>query len=847
MGSGRRRRGGGGGAPGRRRVVGEEERARNVVAEIGDIASRLGFGVSINTSGEFPPQVRFLMACEDGDVARLKEVVDIMDEDDRESLASVRMQGYGPLFEAARLGKIDICKYLVEELGFDVNSETTGDSVMTPLYCAVMDGQEITVKYFLDKGADPNKKDLDGFAPLHEASKNGHKEIVRLLLSKGANVDESSFNGTPLHVAASNGKSSIVEILLEHHADPNKVSGNSVTPLAAVLSATPERLNESECLKCMKLLVKAGADVNSAIPDTPLAIATRKGLTERIAYLSEDKGGDGDRKAKLKLHGGKAFEDKDYAGAAIFYTEAIKLDPADATLYSNRSLCHLKSGRAQEALLDADHCIKLKPEWTKGYYRKGSALMSLKDYKEACSAFLAGVKHDPLNDDMQNAFWPRGPGAASADNFSAQLIAAQLGMQCRMGPAAAEQMRRIIASSDCNPSHLMGMFGGSDDSDSDSDDSEEVKKVGPLHEAASAGKMDTCKQLVEQLGFDIDAEANDELGMTPLACAVSNGKAIAVRYFLDKGADPDKSDIIGFTPLHYATKEGTALHLAASSRKSGIMVILLEHNANVTAKHVSPDSETPLTAMLIASDGLNDSAALKCIKLLVKAGADLNCTTPDTPLVIATSKGFVECVEYLLEAGANANIPIKNGRKTPIEIAAKAGKRKLVEILLPFTSRIQGVSNWTVEGIVAHVKSKKSMKKVSGEDDKAELKSFGAKAVERKDYAGASKFYSEAIQLDPADATLHSNRSLCYLKSGEAREALLDAKTCIRLRPDWPKGYYRKGAALMSLKEYKEACDAFMDGVKLDPASAELHDAFWEAAAALKKEHSAGKTSFIIS
>jgi hypothetical protein len=45
--------------------------------------------------------------------------------------------------------------------------------------------------------------------------------------------------------------------------------------------------------------------------------------------------------------------------------------------------------------------------------------------------------------------------------------------------------------------------------------------------------------------------------MTPLVCAVSRGKAIAVRYLLEKGADPNKEDIVGFTPLHYATKEGT--------------------------------------------------------------------------------------------------------------------------------------------------------------------------------------------------------------------------------------------------------------------------------------------------
>jgi hypothetical protein len=58
----------------------------------------------------------------------------------------------------------------------------------------------------------------------------------------------------------------------------------------------------------------------------------------------------------------------------------------------------------------------------------------------------------------------------------------------------------------------------------------------------------------------------------------------------------------------------------------------------------------------------------------------------------------------------------------------------------------------------------------------------------------------QALELDNCDATLYSNRSLCYVQIGKSQKALLDAHVCIARRPNWVKGYYRKGAAHMSLK-----------------------------------------------
>ncbi|GJM95247.1 hypothetical protein PR202_ga11959 [Eleusine coracana subsp. coracana] len=52
----------------------------------------------------------------------------------------------------------------------------------------------------------------------------------------------------------------------------------------------------------------------------------------------------------------------------------------------------------------------------------------------------------------------------------------------------------------------------------------------------------------------------------------------------------------------------------------------------------------------------------------------------------------------------------------------------------------------------------------------------------------------------PLDATLFSNRSLCWLWKNEGDLALEDARQCKMMRPNWSKAWYREGAALSLLK-----------------------------------------------
>ncbi|CAK4105663.1 unnamed protein product [Aphanomyces euteiches] len=60
---------------------------------------------------------------------------------------------------------------------------------------------------------------MSGRSPLHEASDNGHLDVLKSLLDRGARLDTTGRIGrSPLHEAAANGHLDVVKELLDRGA-----------------------------------------------------------------------------------------------------------------------------------------------------------------------------------------------------------------------------------------------------------------------------------------------------------------------------------------------------------------------------------------------------------------------------------------------------------------------------------------------------------------------------------------------------------------------------------------------------------------------------------------------------
>ena len=107
--------------------------------------------------------------------------------------------------------------------------------------------------------------------------------------------------------------------------------------------------------------------------------------------------------AELKAKGNDSVKAGDHATAFKLFTQAIiKGPPADElhVFYSNRSLCAPSLKKFDMATQDAQKCVELKPDWSKGYSRLGSAHFFAGRFEEAAAAYGKGLAVEPTSEPL---------------------------------------------------------------------------------------------------------------------------------------------------------------------------------------------------------------------------------------------------------------------------------------------------------------------------------------------------------------------------------------------------------------------------------------------------------------
>ncbi|ORY04160.1 Metallo-hydrolase/oxidoreductase [Basidiobolus meristosporus CBS 931.73] len=108
---------------------------------------------------------------------------------------------------------------------------------------------------------------------------------------------------------------------------------------------------------------------------------------------------------RLASRGDTHFDKQQYKEAITFYTKAliktktVAEEPGArdfiALVFANRSAAYFYIGCLVDSAKDAEVVVRLKPDWSKGYFRLAEAYFGLRRFKEAVDAYQKSVMLDP--------------------------------------------------------------------------------------------------------------------------------------------------------------------------------------------------------------------------------------------------------------------------------------------------------------------------------------------------------------------------------------------------------------------------------------------------------------------
>uniref|UniRef100_A0A3Q3KCZ9 SOCS box domain-containing protein n=1 Tax=Monopterus albus TaxID=43700 RepID=A0A3Q3KCZ9_MONAL len=222
-----------------------------------------------------------------------------------------------------------------------------------------------------------------------------------------------------------------------------------------------------------------------------------------------------------------------------------------------------------------------------------------------------------------------------------------------------------------------------------------------LHEAAAAGSTECVQELLSAVGSRAYVNSLTHEGESACHLAAQRGHLAVVQLLLEAHANIDQLTNDLSCPLYAAVDGGhkevvellvcegaevnrthtascwTCLHQATSDK---LALLLLKGHSEIA---VDDHRITPL--FLAAQYGQQE-----CLEILVNAGANVNTQAADlaTPLLIASQEGHQACVDFLLDHGADPNKACSlDWPQLPIHAAAEFGHIGILRRLIAVTDR----------------------------------------------------------------------------------------------------------------------------------------------------------------
>ena len=542
----------------------------------------------------------------------------------------------------------------------------------SPLYHVAGFGFRAMVDYLISRRPEDLSVRGNYGIPLHVALYNGHADVALLLLGHCTDVDVRGIDEqTPLHMAMDSGLLEVTRTLIGRDACINARDSDGRTPLHPTFHDSSRTFDE-KYFDVVRYLLEHGADVdaqaNTEHPTT-LHLASYYGGF-KVAQLLLDHGADinvRDKNGRTPLHG-TLHNLPDYFGDHFFDTVRFLLEHgADIHALDNDHMTPLhvvsQSGGTKAARLLLEHGADVHA-LDNIHSTPLHLALQREDVAVAHVLLEHGADVHALDDNHSTLLH----FASKSGNVEVIRLLLEHGADVHaLDNNRATPLHFISQCGNAGAAHVLIEHGAVLDTRNNEDST-------PLHVASQCGNASVVRLLLEH-GADIHVRNTTDQTPQHLLLAMCSDEPpdddiVAIRFFVDPGADVDAVDHTHTTLLHRASYRGNVkfVHL------------LLERGANINARNKM--GHTPLHRVLFGFDDDAGASYFDTIQLLLDHGADVDAldNTQSTPLHVASENGHTKAIQLLLKYGASVHFQNHVGQ-TPSQVASAQGYEAITRLL----------------------------------------------------------------------------------------------------------------------------------------------------------------------